>query len=191
MGDAHASEYLSAADKRIEWLTGFTGSAPSGSERILSSARVRRIYLWALRPGSRLSDEPGSYMEGALGIRLESDLVIEPATTRVGWDAGPYLRFRYLTPVPFCRALIELELLNAEEIAWIDDFHSRCRAELSVELLALAAKGSVPDDEAAIQADVAAAQAWLARECAPLQGPTPLTSPEEPRASGRGRKRKV
>ena len=27
MGDAHASEYVSIADKRIEWLTGFTGSA--------------------------------------------------------------------------------------------------------------------------------------------------------------------
>ena len=27
MGDAHSSEYVSAADKRIEWLSGFTGSA--------------------------------------------------------------------------------------------------------------------------------------------------------------------
>ena len=27
MGDAHSSEYISDADKRVEWLTGFTGSA--------------------------------------------------------------------------------------------------------------------------------------------------------------------
>ena len=27
MGDAHTSEYISDADKRVEWLTGFTGSA--------------------------------------------------------------------------------------------------------------------------------------------------------------------
>ena len=105
-----------------------------------------------------LSDEPGFYKEGAFGIRLESDLVVAPVATRYDWGTRPYLSFRYLTPVPMCRALVERALLSPDEAAWLDTFHARCWEEVA-PLLAAAADG---------EEDAARARAWLWAATRPL-----------------------
>ena len=55
------------------------GGGSVDAERIASSSRMRRVYLWGMQEGYHLSDEPGFYADGKFGIRLESDLVIEAA----------------------------------------------------------------------------------------------------------------
>ena len=59
-----------------------------------------------------------------------------------------------------CRALIDVSLLAAEEVAWLDEFHARCRAELSAELLRDASAPTTPS---------ARTLAWLHRETEPMK----------------------
>lgn len=78
----------------------------------------------ALRPGMILSNEPGYYKTGHYGIRIENLL----AVTRIEAPEGAertLLGFDVLTLVPFDRALIDLPLLTAAEVAWIDAYHAR------------------------------------------------------------------
>ncbi|HEY7610978.1 MAG TPA: aminopeptidase family protein P, partial [Alphaproteobacteria bacterium] len=85
----------------------------------------------ALRPGMVVSNEPGYYKAGAYGIRIEN-LV---AVTKLGEsEAGEILGFETLTLAPVDRALVDTALLSAEEIAWLDAYHARVRAEIGPQL---------------------------------------------------------
>lgn len=121
----------------------------------------RRMYLHPIEEGFYLSDEPGFYSEGAFGIRIEADLVVQPAETRYAWGSRPFLGFRYCTPVPFCPALIDVSLLTPAQRAWVDAHHARCREEVAAGLLRHAARGGGAASDAEIKADVARALAWL------------------------------
>ena len=106
----------------------------------------------------------------AFGVRLESDLVVEAAATKYGWGSRPYLQFRYLTPVPFCRKLIDTALLDGVEIEWLDAFHATCREQITLERLQTAAGAHAAGvDQATAIEDAAKAWAWLERETAPMQ----------------------
>ena len=131
-----------------------------------------------------LSDEPGFYEPSmGFGIRIEADLVAEAAPTRYAWGALPYLCFKYLTPIPMCRALIDLDLMSAEEIAWVDALHMRCREEVTDDLLKAAAlKGR--GGPAAADADAKAAKEWLWAATEPLRA---AEAPSAKRVSGRKR----
>lgn len=84
----------------------------------------------ALKPGMILSDEPGYYLTGAYGIRIENLLAVEstPAEPAPG---RPFLGFEVLTLVPIDRALIEPALLTVSERQWLDAYHARVQAELA------------------------------------------------------------
>jgi len=85
----------------------------------------------ALKPGMVVSNEPGYYKTGAYGIRIEN-LV---AVTKVGEsEAGEILGFETLTLAPIDRALVDTALLSSEEIAWLDAYHARVRAEIGAQL---------------------------------------------------------
>ena len=70
-----------------------------------------------------LSDEPGFYLPGAYGIRLENLLLVQPADFPE--SKKPFLRFEVLTLAPFDRRLIEPKLLDPQELAWLDAYHAR------------------------------------------------------------------
>jgi Xaa-Pro aminopeptidase len=106
------------------------GGGSVSSATIAQSEGMKRLYLAPFQAGHFVSDEPGFYKDGAFGIRLEADLVVVPADTRFHTGARPFLRFEYLTLVPFCRRLLDLTLLSPVERAWIDTYHSRVRDEL-------------------------------------------------------------
>ena len=128
----------------------------------------RRMYLHPIEEGFYLSDEPGFYREGAFGIRIESDLVVQPAETRYAWGTRPFLGFRYCTPVPFCHALIDVSLLTPAQRAWVDVHHARCREEVTAGLLRHAARGGGAVGDAEIKADVERSLAWLEAATKPL-----------------------
>ena len=68
-------------------------------------------------PGMITSNEPGLYLEGKYGIRLENEVLCEK-----GEDG--LLQFRTITLCPWEREAIVTELLSTEEIKWVDDYHN-------------------------------------------------------------------
>jgi Xaa-Pro aminopeptidase len=95
-----------------------------------------------------VSNEPGYYKEGAYGIRIENLVTVVESEKRPG-EEKDMLAFETLTLAPFDRALIDADLLDEEEIAWVDAYHARVR-----EIL-----GPLVDPET---------RAWLAEATRPL-----------------------
>lgn len=82
-----------------------------------------------LEPGMIVSNEPGFYLAGAYGIRVENLVYVKEHSDDGGF--GAFYAFEDLTLVPHCRALIEPSLLNAGELAQLNAYHARVRATLS------------------------------------------------------------
>ncbi len=83
----------------------------------------------ALEPGMVVSNEPGYYKQGAYGIRIENLITVTAQDGPAGADK-PLLGFETLTLVPIDRALIDKNLLTAEEMGWVDDYHARVLTEI-------------------------------------------------------------
>lgn len=96
--------------------------------------RISKIPVGpALEPGMILSNEPGYYRAGALGIRLEN-LVLVQRCEGVGEDGREMLGFETLTLAPFDRRLIEPSLLDEAARAWLNGYHARVYASLADRL---------------------------------------------------------
>ncbi len=79
--------------------------------------------------GMVVSDEPGIYLEGKFGCRLENLLLV--VDDGKGIQGEKFYRFNTLTLCPFDRDLIDISLLNADERQWIDDYHKEVFETLS------------------------------------------------------------
>jgi Xaa-Pro aminopeptidase len=75
----------------------------------------------AMQPGMITSNEPGIYRHGRWGVRIENLVLTVPAETT---EFGEFLRFETLTLCPIDTRCIERELLTADEIAWLNDYHA-------------------------------------------------------------------
>ena len=76
-----------------------------------------------LQAGMTITDEPGVYLEGRFGVRLENVLLIRKAT-------DGFLEFEALTLCPFDTAPIIKELLTYEERYYLNDYHAEVRRRL-------------------------------------------------------------
>ena len=85
----------------------------------------------ALQPGMVTSNEPGVYKAGSHGIRTENLVLTVPAGEGM---FGKYLKFETLTLCPICRKGIIKELMTAEEIGWLNDYHRTVYEKLSPDL---------------------------------------------------------
>jgi len=83
----------------------------------------------ALMPGMVISNEPGYYKSGEYGIRIEN-LVLVCAAGRAGGERE-MLGFETLTRAPIDRVLIDLDLMSADEISWLDTYHTQVRDDLT------------------------------------------------------------
>lgn len=135
------------------------GGGAVAADKQFASARAKLMYLHEIRRGHYVSDEPGFYKDGAFGFRIESDLVAVPCATKYEYGNRAWLKFDYLTPLPFSRSLTEASLLQADERQWIDAFHADCWARVAPLLVA----GAMDSAE-----DAARGRAWLWRETRPL-----------------------
>ena len=104
----------------------------------------------ALEPGMILSNEPGYYRTGAYGIRIENLVLVRPCGALPDAER-PMLEFETLTLAPIDLRLVDPSLMTADEIAWLDAYHARVRAEVGPGL-----SGESAD--------------WLAIATAPLGG---------------------
>jgi Xaa-Pro aminopeptidase len=80
-----------------------------------------------------LSDEPGYYKTGAYGIRIEN-LVVVTADAAVPGSEREMLGFEVLTLAPIDLALVEPDLLSADERAWLNAYHARVRDVVGPQL---------------------------------------------------------
>ena len=91
--------------------------------------RISRTGSVELKPGMILSNEPGLYREGSYGIRLENLVLVTPPAPIKG-GTREMLGFETLTLVPFDRRLIDPELLNRDELAWLNAYHAHVRRKI-------------------------------------------------------------
>ncbi len=82
-----------------------------------------------LKAGMILSNEPGYYVRGEYGIRIENLVLVEPAEKRPGEDKA-MLSLETITLVPIDTRLVEPSLLTPEERAWLDSYHARVHGAL-------------------------------------------------------------
>lgn len=90
--------------------------------------QIRMNYVPApLRAGMTVTDEPGIYVSGRFGVRLENTLLIRPWRTT---DFGRFLEFEPLTLCPFDRRPLDAALLRPDEVEWLDGYHQTVRQRL-------------------------------------------------------------
>lgn len=91
--------------------------------------QVRMNYIPApLHAGMTITDEPGVYLEGRFGVRIENVLMIKEA---VETEFGRFLKMESLTLCPIDMRPVIPELLTEEERQWINDYHRRVCETLS------------------------------------------------------------
>ena len=73
-----------------------------------------------LLSGMTVTDEPGIYLEGRFGVRIENTLLIVPYKET---EFGHFLQMEPLTLCPIDKAPIMKELLTDEEAGWLNDYH--------------------------------------------------------------------
>lgn len=103
-------------------------SVHEGPQRIGKAANST-----VLQPGMVVSNEPGYYKADCYGIRCENLLVIQEVGTLRDSDK-PLLGFEALTFVPFDRRMLDLSLLGAGELAWLNEYHARVLEKLAPRL---------------------------------------------------------
>jgi Xaa-Pro aminopeptidase len=85
----------------------------------------------AMEPGMITSIEPGVYRPGQWGVRIENLVMNVAAQTAEGATFAEMLEFETLTLCPIDTRCIERSLLRDDEVAWLNAYHARVRAELS------------------------------------------------------------
>ena len=125
--DSFARMHLWAAGLDYDHGTGHgVGSYLSVHE---GPARIAKLGTTALMRGMILSNEPGYYKVGHYGIRIENLVLVSEAPAVAGAEK-PLNHFETLTLVPIDRRLIDLDLMTADEIAWVDAYHANVRDTL-------------------------------------------------------------
>ena len=124
--DTLARQFLWQAGVDFEHGTGHgVGSYLSVHE---GPARISKLGTAPLRRGMILSNEPGYYKTDAFGIRIENlELVV---AADVAGAEKPMNAFETLTLAPIDRRLIDVGMLSAQELAWLNDYHARVRDEV-------------------------------------------------------------
>ncbi|MDD6842170.1 MAG: aminopeptidase P family protein [Prevotellaceae bacterium] len=91
--------------------------------------QIRMEYRPApLLEGMTVTDEPGIYVSGRFGVRIENTMIIEKYMTT---DFGEFLQMRPLTLCPIDLAPVNIDMLTAEEKAWLNNYHADVYAKLS------------------------------------------------------------
>ena len=99
-----------------------------------------------MRPGMIVTDEPGVYEAGEVGIRIENEI---ECYHKADNQYGTFLAFRPLTFVPIATSPIVPGVLDKKQVAWLNDYHRKVFEQLAPRLT---------EDE----------RAWLAEKCAAI-----------------------
>ena len=133
---AHGIDYRCGTGHGV----GFVGGVHEGPQNL----RITNHTVF--KPGMIVTDEPGIYEEGEVGIRIENELL---CCERVKNQYGQFLGFEPITCCPIDLTPVRPELLDADEKEWLNGFHRMVREKLTPHLNAAEA-------------------AWLAEKTQPL-----------------------
>jgi len=81
-----------------------------------------------LRAGMTLTDEPGLYLAGKFGVRIENTVLI---SDYMSTEFGKFLQIEPLTLCPIDITPIDVDMLLPEEIDWLNDYHHSVYEKLS------------------------------------------------------------
>ncbi|KDP23512.1 hypothetical protein JCGZ_23345 [Jatropha curcas] len=95
------------------------------------SISFRYGNMTPLQKGMIVSNEPGYYEDHAFGIRIENLLHVKSIDTPNRFGGTEYLGFEKLTFFPIQAKLVDLSLLSASEIDWLNDYHSQVWEKVS------------------------------------------------------------
>ena len=73
-----------------------------------------------LEEGMVTSNEPGLYLEGEYGIRIENEIVVKKDVAN---EFGQFMSFDTITFVPIDTEAINKELMCDDEIEWLNNYH--------------------------------------------------------------------
>ncbi len=96
---------------------GFVGNVHEGPQRL--HTRLQKV---AFEPGMIVTNEPGIYEEGLVGIRIENELLCELRTEN---QYGRFLGFEVITYCPIDLTGVRKELLTQDELEWLNAFHAQ------------------------------------------------------------------
>ena len=85
----------------------------------------------AMEPGMITSNEPGLYRSGQWGVRIENLVLNVLRETPENGQFGEMLAFETLTLCPIDARCIDMKLMRADEIAWLNSYHAMVRARLA------------------------------------------------------------
>jgi len=105
----------------------------------------------ALKPGMTVSNEPGYYADGSFGIRIENIVLVRKADTPNNFGDKGFLGFEHVTMCPIQTKLIDKTVFTAEEVRWLNDYHTEIFKKVS---------GLLQNDPRALE--------WLKRECSAI-----------------------
>lgn len=127
---------LDALARQFLWNNGLTYSHGTGHgvgfclcvHEGPMSISYRPNALYPLKEGMVISDEPGLYLEGRHGIRIENLVAVQKAETT---EFGNFFKFEFLTMCPYERRLIDKSMLTDEEERLVNDYHAEVLEKLS------------------------------------------------------------
>lgn len=125
---------------------GYLLSVHEGPNSFRCRPSARRGSDCVFEEGMITSNEPGVYLKGKFGIRLEN-MIVCLKDMENGY--GSFMRFEPLTLVPFDREAILAGEMTEQELAWLNRYHSRVYEKLAPYLT---------EEE----------KIWLQKETAPL-----------------------
>src|SRR4051794_8252145 len=119
--DTLARQFLWQAGIDFEHGTGHgVGSYLSVHE---GPARISKLGTTALKRGTIPPNEPGYYKTDAYGIRIENLELVVGAD--ISGSEKPVNAFETLTFAPIDRRLIEVKMLDAAELKWLNEYHAK------------------------------------------------------------------
>lgn len=133
--DGASGTQLDALGRECMWREGFnflhgTGHGVGSYLSVHEGPhQIRMEYMpTPLRAGMTLTDEPGLYLAGKFGVRIENTVLL---SDYMKTEFGKFLQIEPLTLCPIDTAPIDLAMLMPEEQAWLNEYHAKVYAELA------------------------------------------------------------
>lgn len=133
--DGASGTQLDALGRECMWREGFnflhgTGHGVGSYLSVHEGPhQIRMEYMpTPLRAGMTLTDEPGLYLAGKFGVRIENTVLL---SDYMKTKFGKFLQIEPLTLCPIDTAPIDLTMLMPEELAWLNEYHAKVYAELA------------------------------------------------------------
>ena len=106
---------------------GFVLGVHEGPERVHWDVKRQKRHC-VIEEGMIFSNEPGIYLAGKFGVRIENLVVVREAEVN---EYGRFLALEPLTLVPYDRDAIDLSLLSSRDVELLNAYHAKVFAAIS------------------------------------------------------------